>query len=76
MNDEHGMPVPGEVLTKADFVFCQHAFNYIIPCREIVRRLAEIVPEITPLACEPLEAIAYDALKLLARMQAKGGGDE
>jgi methylthioribose-1-phosphate isomerase len=44
--------------------------------RDIVRRLAEIIPEITALACEPLEAIAYDALKLWDDMQAKGGGDD
>ena len=50
--------------------FFVHAANHIISCREIVRRLAESK------SVQDLLAIASDAEKLWAKMQAKGGVDE
>lgn len=64
-------------VTNADCKFSVHAANWIIPCREIVRQLAEAaVKEVSPEAA--YKRIAYDAAELWAKMQedAKGGGDE
>lgn len=55
--------------------FFVHAANWIIPCREIVRRLAEWLA--SDGSKESEFDIADDAAKLWAEMQrdAKGGGD-
>lgn len=54
--------------------FAVHAANWIILCREIVRRLAE--PQ--ALSLNEMEIIIQDAAKLWAKMQedAKGGDGE
>ena len=70
--DEHGMPLPGDVLTKADFDFCSHAFRWIVPCRDIVRRLAEWAESDL---MGDFDKIASDAVVLWAEML-KGAGDE
>ena len=53
--------------------FFVHAANWIIPCREIVRWLAEATTkEVNP--AESYKRIGYEASKLWAEM--KGAGDE
>lgn len=59
--------------------FFAHAMNHILPCREIVRRMAEIyVTEPTQnFRGQRIFAAARDASQLWVKMQedAKGGGD-
>ena len=64
----------GESLGDIDAEFIVHAANWIIPCREIVRRLAEATTkEVNP--AESYRRIGYEAAKLWIQMQ-KGAGDE
>lgn len=53
--------------------FIAHAANFITPCREIVRRLAEATTkEVSP--AESYRKIGYEATKLWLKMQ--GSGDD
>lgn len=63
-------------VTNADCKFSVHAANWIIPCREIVLRLAEWSEGEG--FWDDWEGIATDAAKLWNKMQedAKGGGGE
>jgi len=56
--------------------FFAHASNWIIPCREIVRRLAEL-NNATVVCSQAIITLMDDAAKLWAKMQedAKGAGD-
>ena len=57
--------------SREDMEFFVHAANWIIPCREIVRRLAE--PD--NLSLSEMEAVIRDATILWSKML-KGAGDE
>ena len=62
-------------ITSRDCEYAVHAANWIIPCREIVRRLAEWV--VDDPASDNLASIATDAAKLWDDVQrdAKGHTD-
>lgn len=73
IDDYDGVRVAG-VWDDDDCEFIVHAANHIIPCRDIVRRLAEWIK--SDLVSD-FDEIALDAVKLWDEMQReKGGGDE
>lgn len=61
----------GESLGDIDAEFIVHAANWIIPCRDIVRRMAEATTkEVSP--AESYRKIGYEATKLWLKMKEAG----